>query len=177
MIIAIIFILLAIILTYLLTKFVKNKNYKAIIIMLVAIIMFAVIIIICLSYFSYTVNKNYKVIYDGSISDFDSIIISNTDEYNEFMSDSREWDKKYKQKVSSIKYNKIYFQNKSLALIYITIGSSTNTFIGVDISTNNETLIVEPHIKYAKGIVTADITGKLILVEVDKNITSIEVQR
>lgn len=171
MIITIIIILLAIILTYLLTKFMKTKNYKAI------IIMFTIIIISCLSYLLYTANKGYKVIYDGYISDFDSIIISNMDEYNEFMSGSDEWNKEYKQKISSIKYNESYFKNKSLALIFITTGTSMNKFIGVDISTDNNTLIVEPNIKYASGTVTMDITGKLVLVEVDKSVTNIEVQR
>ena len=52
-----------------------------------------------------------------------------------------------------------------------------NKFIGVDISTDNNTLIVEPNIKYASGTVTMDITGKLVLVEVDKSVTNIEVQR
>lgn len=171
MIITIIIILLTIILIYLLTKFMKTKNYKAI------IIIFAIIIISCLSYLLYTTNKDYKVIYDGYISDFDSIIISNMDEYNEFMSDSNEWNKEYKQKIFSIKYNESYFKNKSLALIFITTGTSMNKFIGVDISTANNTLIVEPNIKYASDTVTMDITGKLILVEVDKSVTNIEIQR
>lgn len=171
MIITIIIILLTIILIYLLTKFMKTKNYKAI------IIIFAIIIISCLSYLLYTANKDYKVIYDGYISDFDNIIISNMDEYNEFMSDSNEWNKEYKQKISSIEYNESYFKNKSLALIFITTGTSMNKFIGVDISTANNTLIVEPNIKYASDTVTMDITGKLILVEVDKSVTNVEVQR
>ena len=149
----------------------KTKNYKTI------IIIFAIIIISCLSYLLYTTNKDYKVIYDGYISDFDNIIISNMDEYNEFMSDSNEWNKEYKQKISSIKYNESYFKNKSLALIFITTGTSMNKFIGVDISTANNTLIVEPNIKYASDTVTMDITGKLILVEVDKSVTNIEIQR
>ena len=140
------------------------------------IIMFAIIIISCLSYLLYTANKGYKVIYDDYVSDFDSIILSNIDEYNEFMSDSNGWNNKYKQKISSIKYNENYFKNKSLALISIITGSHMNKFIGVDISTDNNTLIVKPNIE-TNDTITMEITGKLILVEIDKNITNIEVQR
>lgn len=140
------------------------------------IIMFAIIIISCLSYLLYTANKCYKVIYDDYVSDFDSIILSNIDEYNEFMSDSNGWNNKYKQKISSIKYNENYFKNKSLALISIITGSHMNKFIGVDISTDNNTLIVKPNIE-TNDTITMKITGKLILVEIDKNITNIEVQR
>lgn len=140
------------------------------------IIMFAIIIISCLSYLLYTANKGYKVIYDGYVSDFDSIILSNIDEYNEFMSDSDGWNNKYKQKISSIKYNENYFKNKSLALISIITGPHMNKFIGVDISTDNNTLIVKPNIE-KNDTITMKITGKLILVEIDKNITNIEVQR
>lgn len=140
------------------------------------IIMLAIIIISCLSYLLYTANKGYKVIYDDYVSDFDSIILSNIDEYNEFMSDSNGWNNKYKQKISSIKYNENYFKNKSLALISIITGSHMNKFIGVDISTDNNTLIVKPNIE-TNDTITMKITGKLILVEIDKNITNIEVQR
>ena len=168
MVLTIIFILLAIIIIWLLTKFIKVKNYKAI------IIMFAIIVAIGLIYFVYTASKYYKIIDSGYISDFDNIIISNINDYNKFMADSSEWDKKYKQKISSNKYNQKYFENKSLALISIVTGSSSNTFIGVDISTDDNILILKPNIEY-KGGITADITGKLILVEIDKNITRIEV--
>lgn len=108
------------------------------------------------------------------ISDFDNIILSNMDEYHDFMSDSEEWGKEYKLELSSDKYDEAYFEDKSIGLIYVNIGSSMNEWIGVKISNNDNTLIVEPNIKWATGIVTDDITGKLILVEVGKNITKIE---
>ena len=171
MVLTIIFILLAIIIIWLLTKFIKVKNYKAI------IIMFAIIITIGLVYFVYTSNKNYKIIDSGYISDFDNMIISNINDYNRFMADSNEWNKEYKQKISSNKYNEKYFENKSLALIFIVTGSSSNTFIGVDISIDDNILVLKPNIDYKKGTITDDITGKLILVEIDKNITQIEVVR
>ena len=171
MLLTIIFILLAIIIIWLLTKFIKVKNYKAIIIML------AIIITIGLVYFVYTASKNYKIIDSGYISDFDNMIIANINDYNKFMADSNEWNKEYKQKISSNKYNEKYFENKSLALIFIVTGSSSNTFIGVDISTDDNILVLKPNIDYKKGTVTDDITGKLILVEIDKNITQIEVVR
>ena len=99
MVITSVFIVLAIIFIFLLVKFIKNKNYKAI------IIMFA-IIIVCLLYYMISRDYDYKVVYDGYISEFDSIIISNIDEYNEFVSDSDEWGNEYKQ---DIIYNKNYF--------------------------------------------------------------------
>ena len=171
MVLTIIFILLAIIIIWLLTKFIKVKNYKTIIIMV------AIIITIGLVYFVYTSNKNYKIIDSGYISDFDNMIISNINDYNRFMADSNEWNKEYKQKISSNKYNEKYFENKSLALIFIVTGSSSNIFIGVDISTDDNILVLKPNIDYKKGTVTDDITGKLILVEIEKNITQIEVVR
>lgn len=171
MIVIVSLILLAIILIYLLIRFIKSKKYR------VLITIFS-IITICLSYFLYTDNKDYKVIYDGYISNFDNIIIYSVDEYNEFMSDSSKLAEAYKQKISSNKYNKNYFKNKSIALIFISTGSSMNKFNGVDLSNKNDTLIVKPNIEYAGGgIVTADINGKLLLVEIGKNITKIELQR
>ncbi len=170
MVITIIFVLLAIIVIGLLIKFIKSKNYKAI------IIMFGIIMIIGLSYFLYTANKEYKIIDSGYISDFDNIIISSIDDYNEFMRDSNEWNKEYKQKISSNKYDEKYFEDKSLALVFISTGNSSNTFKGVDISTDNNILIIKPNIDYGNGVMD-NITGKLILVEIDKSITQIEVER
>lgn len=172
MVLIIIFLLLSIIIIGLLIKFIKNKNYKSLIIMLIIII---IIVTIGLVYFVFTANENYKIIDSGYISDFDNMIISNINDYNEFMVDANEWNKKYKQKIFSSKYNEKYFENKSLALVFIVTGSSTNKFIGVDISMNDTILTVNPKIDYAKGAVTDDITGKLILVEIDKNITQIKV--
>lgn len=168
--ITIILVLLAIILIGLLIKFIKSKNYKAIIILI------SVILIIGLSYYLYSENKEYKIIDSGYISNFNNIIISNVNDYNEFMRDSNEGDKEYKQKISSSKYNEKYFEDKSLALVFITTGNSANKLTGVDLSTNNNTLLVKPNIDYAEAIMT-DITGKLVLVEIDKNITQIEVER
>lgn len=170
MVITIIFVLLAIIVIGLLIKFIKSKNYKAI------IILFGIIMIIGLSYFLYTANKGYKIIDSGYISDLDNIIISSIDDYNEFMRDSNEWNKEYKQKISSNKYNEKYFEDKSLALVFISTGNSSNTFKGVDISTDNNILIIKPNIDYGNGVMD-NITGKLILVEIDKSITQIEVER
>ena len=170
MVITIIFVLLAIIVIGLLIKFIKSKNYKAI------IILFGIIMIIGLSYFLYTANKEYKIIDSGYISDLDNIIISSIDDYNEFMRDSNEWNKEYKQKISSNKYNEKYFEDKSLALVFISTGNSSNTFKGVDISTDNNILIIKPNIDYGNGVMD-NITGKLILVEIDKSITQIEVER
>ena len=170
MVITIIFVLLAIIVIGLLIKFIKSKNYKAI------IILFGIIMIIGLSYFLYTANKGYKIIDSGYISDLDNIIISSIDDYNEFMRDSNEWNKEYKQKISSNKYNEKYFEDKSLALVFISTGNSSNTFKGVDISTDNNILIIKPNIDYGNGVMD-NITGKLILVEIDKSITQVEVER
>ena len=169
MVLTIIFILLAIIIICLLTKFIKAKNYKVI------IIMFAIIITIGLVYFIYTTSKNYKIIYSGYISDFDNMIISNFNDYNEFMADSNEINAKYKQKISSTKYNKKYFENKSLALIFIAIGNSSNILNKVDISTDGNILTIIPNTD-DKNTPRDDITGKLILVEIDKNISKIELK-
>ena len=170
MVITIFFVLLFIILLALLIKFIKAKNYKVLIILLI------VIVIIGLVYFIYLSTKNYKIIDSRYISDFDNMIISNINDYNQFMSDSNEWNKEYKQKISSNKYNERYFEDKSLALVFIPTGNSSNTFNGVDIATDDNILIIRPNIDYGNGV-TDDINGKLILVEIDKNITKIDIQR
>lgn len=138
--------------------------------------MLIIIVIIGLVCFISISNKNYKIIDSGYISDFYNMIISSINDYNEFMNDSNEGNKKYKQKISSNKYNEKYFEDKSLALVFIYTGNSSNTFNGVDISTDDNILIVRPNIDYGNGI-TDDVTGKLILVEIDKNITQIVVVR
>ena len=80
--------------------------------------------------------SEYEVIYNGYISNFESKIIKNVDEYNSLKEDST-LDNIAKEKLDSNKYDDTYFNEKSLAFIYIT---------------------------------TYDITGKLILIEVDKDI-------
>ena len=85
--------------------------------------------------------SEYEVIYNGYISNFESKIIKNVDEYNSLKEDST-LDNIAKEKLDSNKYDDTYFNEKSLAFIYIT---------------------------------TYDITGKLILIEVDKDIEKIEI--
>ena len=79
--------------------------------------------------------SEYEVIYNGYISNFESKIIKNVDEYNSLKEDST-LDNIAKEKLDSNKYDDTYFNEKSLAY---------------------------------------DITGKLILIEVDKDIEKIEI--
>ena len=148
-------------------------------IVLILIIILVLLLIIGIIFFprnTDTNDINYKII-DRYISEFTHLIISDIDQYNGFMSDAGEWSNEYKLEIDSDKYDENYFKSKSLALIYIGTGSSSNKFSGVDMSVNSDTLTVEPKIEYSNSsFVTTDITGKLIVVEVDKNISKIEVK-
>lgn len=118
----------------------------------------------------------YNVIYDGYISNFESEIIKNVDEYNN-LKNNLSLNDEVKASLDSKKYDDTYFNDKSLAIIYITTGSSANEFLGLDLEKNDTILTVKPNIEYARGITTTDITGKLILIEIDKSIEKIEITK
>ena len=114
---------------------------------------------------------NYKIIHSGYI-DLDETIISNIEEYNEFMEDADEWNKGYKKKISSDKYDEKFFADKSLALKFIVTGNGSTKLVSVDLTIDNNTLIVNPNI-YNPHSLQDDITGDLLVVEVPKNVVNI----
>ena len=114
----------------------------------------------------------YIIIKNGYDS-YESKIIANYQEYLEFVDyvgfDNKAYGKVYK--FNPNKYNEKYFNKKSLAILNIVTGTGMNKLKSINISVSGDTLICNAYIDYTKSqIVTDDINGKLILVEIDKSI-------
>ena len=148
-----------------------NKKMKKILII--------VVLIVSVGFGIWLVPKkdsNYIVIKNG-YSSYKSKIISDYTEYIEFVdyieSENKNYGEKYK--FDSNKYNEKYFDNKSLAIINIITGSSGNELKNIDISVTGNLLVCKVDIDYV-GI-SDDITGKLLLIEVDKSVTDFKIER
>lgn len=113
-------------------------------------------------------NINYKIIDKIYISNFDSSIVTNIDEYNNFVKNYIGNDK---EKFLD-KYTENYFKNKSLVLKFIITGNGSTRLANVDLSTIGNSLIIGYGI-YDPHTPQDDITGALLIVEVNKNITNI----
>ena len=150
-----------------------SKNLKIILIIIVLVVLSGVII-----WFMPKKDVDYVIIEDG-YSDYKSKIISNYQEYMEFVdyidSQNKAYGKLYY--FDSNKYNDGYFDNKSLAIINIVTGSGMNKLNNIDISIMGNVLVCKPDINYAKGLSTADINGKLLLIEIDKSVTEFKIEK
>ncbi len=122
-------------------------------------------------------NIKYIVIKDG-YSDYESKIISNYQEYIEFVNYINLQNKNYGKvyNFNSEKYDEEYFDNKSLAIINIIIGNSSNSLKNIDISVIDNILVCKANIESGNGI-TDNINGKLILVEIDKSVTEFKIEK
>jgi len=150
-----------------------SKNLKIILIIIILVVLAVVII-----WFIPKNDVGYVVIKDG-YSSYESQIISNYQEYIEFVdyidSQNKAYGKVYD--FNSNKYNKGYFDNKSLAIINIVTGSGMNKLNSIDISIMGNLLVCKADINYATGVVTADINGKLLLIEIDKSVTEFKIEK
>ena len=122
-------------------------------------------------------NIKYIVIKDG-YSDYESKIISNYQEYIEFVNYINLQNKNYGKvyNFNSEKYDEEYFDNKSLAIINIIIENSSNSLKNIDISVIDNILVCKANIESGNGI-TDNINGKLILVEIDKSVTEFKIEK
>lgn len=77
---------------------------------------------------------------------------------------------------NSEKYDEEYFDNKSLAIINIIIGNSSNSLKNIDISVIDNILVCKANIESGNEI-TDNINGKLILVEIDKSVTEFKIEK
>ena len=149
-----------------------NKKLKIILIITVLVVLVGVII-----WFVPKKDIDYVVIKDG-YSSYESKIISNYTEYIEFVNytdlENKTYGKVYD--FDSNKYDEKYFDNKSLAIINIITGSSMNKLNNIAISVKGNSLVCKADIKYAKGTVTDDINGKLLLIEIDKSVTDFKIK-
>ena len=151
-----------------------SKNLKIIVIILMIVVLTGIILL-----FIFKKDINYRVIRDG-YPDYTSKIISNYQEYIEFVnyidSENRTYGKLYD--FNAKKYNEQYFKTKSLAIINIITGSGMNKLKSINFSISDNTLICTVDIKRPKyGVVTDDMNGKLLLVEIDKSVTNFKIER
>lgn len=148
-----------------------SKKVKIILVIIVFIILLIGICFIPKSNNSYTIIKN-------GYSTYESKVISNYQEYQEFANYIDKANVAYGKvyTFNSNKYNENYFNNKSLAIINIVTGSSSNKLKNIDISIIGNTLVCKPNIDYVYGITTDDINGKLILIEIDKSVTNFKIE-
>ena len=130
------------------------------------------IVLVLLVIYNSVHGLRYIIIKNGYDS-YESKIIANYQEYLEFVDyvnfENNAYGKAYK--FNPNKYNEKYFNTKSLAILNIVTGTGMNKLKSINISVSGDTLICNANIDYTKSqIVTDDINGKLILVEIDKSI-------
>lgn len=112
-----------------------SKNLKLIVIILLIVILTGVI-----KWLITKKNLEYSIIKDG-YSSYKSKIISNYQEYIEFVDYIDSQNKAYGKvfKFNSNKYNEQYFKTKSIAIINIITGSGMNKLKSIDFSISNNT--------------------------------------
>ena len=111
----------------------------------------------------------YRVI--SRYSEEENIIISDIEEYEEFIENSN------LQEIHLDKYNEQFFKGKSLAIAFINTSSGSIEIIIDDIKVAGNKLNIEYSLKHPEsGIGTMDMSGKIIVVEVNKNINKINLK-
>lgn len=148
---------------------------KKIVLFLTISLIAILIVVISIS----THKLRYQVIKDGYDS-YQSRIISNYQEYWDFIkhidSENRAYGNVFSFNPNS--YNEQYFNKKSLAILNIVTGSGMNKLNSIDIFVSGDTLVCNANIDYAKSsIVTADMHGKVILVEINKSIKNFKINK
>lgn len=149
-----------------------SKKVKIILSIIILIVLLGVVI-----FFVRRTDTDYTIIKNG-YSSYESKIISNYQEYQEFANyidkENEAYGKVYN--FNSNKYNENYFNNNSLAIINIVTGNSSNKLKNIDISITGDTLVCKANIEYGDGI-TDNINGKLILVEIDKSVIDFRIEK
>ena len=112
----------------------------------------------------------YRVI--SRYSDEENIVISDIKEYEEFIENSN------LQEIHLDKYDKQFFEGKSLAIAFVDTNSGSNRIIIGDIKVIGNKLNIEYYIQYPESeIGTMDMAGEIIIVEIDKNVNEINLKR
>ena len=108
-------------------------------------------------------NIKYEVFKVGYLSISDSLII---DDYDDFV--------KYFNNNSNSRYNKYdrkYFNKKSLGVIYVSVPGGNDTVIVNNISIINDVLSINYYVK--DNSYTEDMSGYYIVVEINKDVKRI----
>ena len=149
-----------------------SKKVKIILLIIILFVLLGVVI-----FFVKRTDTDYTII-KNSYSSYESKIISNYQEYQEFANyidkENEAYGKVYN--FNSNKYNENYFNNNSLAILNIITGNSSNKLKNIDISIIDNTLVCKANIEYGDGI-TNDINGKLILAEIDKSVIDFRIEK
>lgn len=113
-------------------------------------------------------NKAYLIHsgYIGELSDNNKIIINNTTDKEQFLQ---------KYDLNLKKYDEKFFDNNSLAIVYVELVSGSQKIKNLNAETDKDNLNI-----YYKVLTpemgTADMNGYIILVEIDKNISNINIE-
>ncbi len=124
----------------------------------------------------------YYIIHSGYLGNVDgklATIISTTSSLDEFILkyDNKSWDIEENEIDGNVsrelkKYDDEYFKNKSLALYYVELTSGSETVVVSEPEIKEDTIIVKYKIN-TPPIGTCDMSGELIVLEVDKSINKI----
>jgi len=124
----------------------------------------------------------YYIIHSGYLGNVDgklATIISTTSSLDEFILkyDNKSWDLEGNEIDGNVsrelkKYDDEYFKNKSLVLYYVELTSGSETVVVSEPEIKEDTIIVKYKIN-TPSIGTCDMSGKLIVLEVDKSINKI----
>lgn len=112
-------------------------------------------------------------------SEYDSEIISNYQEYQKLVKYTEEQKRIYgtKYDFNIDKYNEDYFKDNSLAIINVVTGSGSNRLNAINMYIKDNILICNLDIDFADtDIVTTDINGELLLVEIDKAVKDYKIE-
>lgn len=130
-------------------------------------------------------NINYFMIHTGYLNDVTetnnvSAIISTKEELNKYIVkyDNKAWDSEGNEIDGQIskwlnKYDEQFFKTKSLALYYIILTSGSQSVDLDKPEIKGDSIIVKYKINEPE-IGTCDMSGNLVVVEVDKNIKKVE---
>lgn len=158
----------------------NNPNVKKFLLIVLSAIIILIISFLILELTSSDNNDNNKdnvvkvanediignVIKTGYIQAESTSIIRNVSDLSNYIS-------RYNITINNI-YNNEYFKKKSLAIIYVDLTSGMYSLKYEGVKTLGDSLVVNYSIMKPSGAVTDDMSGAIIIVEVDKYIETIE---
>ena len=118
--------------------------------LILLLVVLAVIAIISIFFFRNTGGVKYKI-FEGYMSVERCTIANSLDEYNQYIAQLERSERKFDS------YSSSFFNNKSIAFVYIGTGSGSNKVSGKNVSRDGNKVNVEYDIKYATGNTTDDI--------------------
>lgn len=118
----------------------------------------------------------YRIIEGGYISDFEAVVIDSYEDYEEFISDDTGASlTEYIESIKRDKYDKNYFKNKSLALVFKSCHPS-DSVLDVNFLRLGKTLNIMAAIKTNQNEAYTDvISGFIVLVEVEKDVKDVSI--